>query len=236
MPAFAGMTLPRNLGEIRHGERGGADLGEQREAVGAQRGGIGPSATLTVTLSKNASTGARSSASARMAPAKFSTLMAAARVLLHLLDGRVQRPLLRLAQQREHRRRRRSSSCPSSPRRGGCWSRACTPASRLAPSSVLQELAQRLDPLDDQRQVVLPAQREHRIDQVVPRPLLAQVHLEPVGEEGEEVCVRALRIHSLSSCVASHGLARSRSVLRPPMPGSRRKLAAVYPAMRCDGR
>src|SRR5205085_12240751 len=33
--------------------------------------------TLTVTLSKKASTGARSSASARMAPAKFSTLMAA---------------------------------------------------------------------------------------------------------------------------------------------------------------
>ena len=62
-----------------------------------------------------------------------------------------------------------------------------TPASRLAPSSVLQELAQRLDPLDDQRQVVLPAEREHRIDQIVPRPLLAQMHLEPVGEEGEEV-------------------------------------------------
>ena len=33
--------------------------------------------TLTVTLSKKASTGARSSESARMAPAKFSTLMAA---------------------------------------------------------------------------------------------------------------------------------------------------------------
>ena len=51
----------------------------------------------------------------------------------------------------------------------------------------LQELAQRLDPLDDQRQVVLPAQREHRIDQIVPRPLLAQVHLQPVGEEGEQI-------------------------------------------------
>src|SRR5262245_61601916 len=37
----------------------------------------GTPATLTVTLSKKASTGARNSASARMAPAKFSTLMAA---------------------------------------------------------------------------------------------------------------------------------------------------------------
>ena len=62
-----------------------------------------------------------------------------------------------------------------------------TPISRLAPSSRLQELAQRLDALDDQRQVILAAQREHRIDQVVPRTLLAQVHLEPVGEEGEQV-------------------------------------------------
>ena len=62
-----------------------------------------------------------------------------------------------------------------------------TPVSRTAPSSVLQELAQRLDALDDQRQVILAAEREHRIDQVVPRALLAQVHLEPVGEEGQKV-------------------------------------------------
>ena len=61
-----------------------------------------------------------------------------------------------------------------------------TPVSRLAPSSVLQELAQRLDALDDQRQVVLAAEREHRIDQIVPRTLVAQMHLEPVGEEGEQ--------------------------------------------------
>ena len=62
----------------------------------------------------------------------------------------------------------------------------------------LQELAQRLDPLDDQRQVVLAAQREHRIDQIVPRALLAQMHLEPVGEEGEEVCRRFCSLYSAS--------------------------------------
>ena len=67
-------ALTRDLGEIRHVERGGADLRQQGEAVGAQCR-IG--SALTVTLSKKASTGARSSASARMAPAKFSTLMAA---------------------------------------------------------------------------------------------------------------------------------------------------------------
>ena len=29
--------------------------------------------------------------------------------------------------------------------------------------------------------------REYRIDQIVPRSLLAELHLQPVGEEGEEV-------------------------------------------------
>ncbi len=30
-------------------------------------------------------------------------------------------------------------------------------------------------------------QREHRIDQIVPRPLLAELHLQAVGEEGEDL-------------------------------------------------
>ena len=60
-----------------------------------------------------------------------------------------------------------------------------TPASRMAPSSVLRNAPKRFHPLDDQREVVLAAEGEHRVDQVVPRALVAQVHLEPVGEEGE---------------------------------------------------
>ena len=53
----------------------------------------------------------------------------------------------------------------------------------------LQESLQRLDALDDQRQIILAAEREHGVDQVVPRALLAQVDLQAVGEEGEEVSI-----------------------------------------------
>ena len=77
VPAYAGMTSAGDLGEVGDVEGGGADLGQQGQAVGAQAAASVTPVTLTVTLSKKASTGARSSASARMAPAKFSTLMAA---------------------------------------------------------------------------------------------------------------------------------------------------------------
>ena len=49
----------------------------------------------------------------------------------------------------------------------------------------LEELGQRLDALDDERQVVLAGQREDGVDQVVARALVAQVDLQPLGEERE---------------------------------------------------
>ena len=54
----------------------------------------------------------------------------------------------------------------------------------------LQELGQRLDALDDERQVVLAGQREDGVDQIVARALVPQVNLQPLGEEGEEVGTR----------------------------------------------
>ena len=138
---------------------------------------------LTVTLSKKASTGARSSASARMAPAKFSTLMAATVSAFTFSMAAASAILLRLAQQRGI---------------GGAGvahlvlllldaedvAGALDAGEQDGAVVGLQELGQRLDALDDQRQVVLAGEREDRVDQIVPRALVPQVHLQPVGEEG----------------------------------------------------
>ncbi len=51
----------------------------------------------------------------------------------------------------------------------------------------VEQPAERLDPADDHEQIVLAGQREHRVDQIVPRALVAEVDFEAVGEEGEEV-------------------------------------------------
>ncbi len=59
--------------------------------------------------------------------------------------------------------------------------------SRFLPSSVSSRFPERLDPADDHEQIVLPRQREHRVDEIVPRALVAQVDFQAVGEEGEEV-------------------------------------------------
>jgi hypothetical protein len=47
----------------------------------------------------------------------------------------------------------------------------------------LDEGLQRLHPRQQPNEIVLPAKREHRIDQIVPNPRLALLHLQPVGEE-----------------------------------------------------
>ena len=51
----------------------------------------------------------------------------------------------------------------------------------------VEESPERLDAADDHQQIVLAGQREHRVDEIVPRALVAQIDLEAVGEEGEEV-------------------------------------------------
>ena len=57
----------------------------------------------------------------------------------------------------------------------------------------VEEFAERLDAADDQHEIVLARQREHGIDEIVPRALLAELDLEAVGEEGEQV--RACSLH-----------------------------------------
>ena len=51
----------------------------------------------------------------------------------------------------------------------------------------IQKLAQRLDAADHQQQVVLTAEREHGIDEVVTRTLVAELDLQAVREEGEKI-------------------------------------------------
>ena len=65
-----------------------------------------------------------------------------------------------------------------------------TPASRFLPSSVSRNLPKRFDAADDQQQIVLAFKRKHRIDQIVPGALLAQLDFQAVGEESEADQIR----------------------------------------------
>ena len=62
-----------------------------------------------------------------------------------------------------------------------------TPASRFLPSSVSRNLPSASTRRTISNEIVLAFEREHRIDEIVPRALLAQLDFQAVGEEGEEV-------------------------------------------------
>ena len=47
----------------------------------------------------------------------------------------------------------------------------------------VEEFSQRLDAADDQQQIVLAFEREHRIDEIVPRALLAQLDFQAIGKK-----------------------------------------------------
>ena len=62
-----------------------------------------------------------------------------------------------------------------------------TPASRFLPSSVSRNFDSASTRFDDHQQVVLVAEREDGIDQVMALALLLEIDLQAVGEEGEEI-------------------------------------------------
>ena len=72
----------------------------------------------------------------------------------------------------------------------------------------VEEFAERLDAAHDHQQVVLAAEREHGVDQIVPRALLAQLDLQAVGEESEQVRTGA-RISSRAFAKAASSGKRS---------------------------
>ena len=60
---------------------------------------------------------------------------------------------------------------------------------RLRPSSTVEEALQGFGACGKAEEIVLVAYRERRRDQIVPHALLAQMHLQPVGEEGDQLAV-----------------------------------------------
>ena len=64
----------------------------------------------------------------------------------------------------------------------------------------VEELAERLDPADDHQEIVLALQREHRIDEIVPRALVAELNFQAVGEEGEEILNARLQEPEVRLC------------------------------------
>ena len=48
----------------------------------------------------------------------------------------------------------------------------------------VEEFSERLDAADDHQEIVLASEREHGIDQIMPRALLAELNFQTVGEEG----------------------------------------------------
>ena len=47
----------------------------------------------------------------------------------------------------------------------------------------VEEFSQRLDAADDEEKIVLAFEGKHRIDEIVPRALIAELDFETVGEE-----------------------------------------------------
>ncbi|MFX5813200.1 hypothetical protein ABTE31_21065, partial [Acinetobacter baumannii] len=50
----------------------------------------------------------------------------------------------------------------------------------------LQEFAERLDAADDHQEIVLPAEREHGVDQIVPSAQFSELHLQPISKETQQ--------------------------------------------------
>ena len=73
------------------------------------------------------------------------------------------------------------------------------PARRLRAVLGVEEAAKRVDAAHDHQKVVLTAESEHRVDQIVPRALIAQIDLEAVGEEIEQDSVRPASILTFTS-------------------------------------
>src|SRR6266699_1560146 len=65
--------------------------------------------------------------------------------------------------------------------------RAPVARKKILPILCLKEVPECLHPADDQHEVVLAAQREHGIDQIVPRALPAQLNLQAIREERKKV-------------------------------------------------
>ena len=147
------------------------------------------SSAFTVTLSKKASTGWRRRDRARIAPSKSSASTAVRASSLGLVENHGERLLLDLALVvHDLEIGRLVVGAPVllllDAQDVG---RAAIAGEQVLAVLGVEEAAERLDAADDHEQVVLAFEREHGIDEIVPRTLVAEIDLQAVGEEGEEV-------------------------------------------------
>ena len=149
------------------------------------------SSTLTVTLSKKASTRGRKGAIAAMAPAK-SSRGRRRRLLSSRRRWRRRGRVLRGVDRAQRRARRCTRACPCVSSMRMMLVARLVPASRFLPSSVSRNFAsastrRTIISRSPTRPAAFDTARKHRIDQIMPRALLAQLDLEAVGEEGEQI-------------------------------------------------
>ena len=71
--------------------------------------------------------------------------------------------------------------------------------SRSAPSLGLDEALQRFHAGEQPHEIVLAAEREHRIDEVVPNPGFALLNLQAVGEEVRSMLAARMSMSQLGA-------------------------------------
>ena len=157
------------------------------------------SSAFTVTLSKKASTGPRSLAMAVMAAPKSSALDGLAGIGFGGGDGAVQVALLALDEKLGVGQAVKGAVVLlllDLENVGG----ALDAGEKILAVIAFEEFGKRFDAADDHQEIILPAKREHGIDQIMPRALILEIDFETIGEEGEEIM-------SVQSVAPFHGTA-----------------------------
>ena len=85
----------------------------------------------------------------------------------------------------------------------------------------VEEFPQRLDAADDEQKIVLAFQREHGVDEIVPRALLAELDFQAVGEETQQIVQVLVRQHRTpDSVIHLDSLCARRASIRIGVAGS----------------
>ncbi len=79
------------------------------------------------------------------------------------------------------------------------------PVRRLRAVLGIEETPERLDAAHDHQQVVA-AESEHRVDEIVTRALITQMHLQPISEEGEQIDISLFDLAGLPSSTSPRAL------------------------------
>ncbi len=171
-----------DAGEIRHGPRRLADLVEEFQAVLAQ--------FLILDIDRDlVEEGIDRGPELRHGGHCCGEILArhgSRRALLGGFDGRSERPFFGLTV--ELRIRRPDVLPPVSLLLDADDVGGSLVAGEQIPAVVrIQEAPQSVHPADDQHEIVLAAQCEHGINQIVARTLVAELDFEPIGKKGQQI-------------------------------------------------